>query len=96
MINLLFGKKKWEERSKLNNNSLDMAISLMRSVNPVVIPRNYKVEEALNEATKKNDLKKVHSLLEILQDPYSNNSINANYQSPPAEEVEKYKTFCGT
>ena len=89
-------KKKWEERSKLNNNSLDMAISLMRSVNPVVIPRNYKVEEALNEATKKNDLKKVHSLLEILQDPYSNNSINANYQSPPAEEVEKYKTFCGT
>ena len=41
----------------------------MKSVNPLVIPRNHKVEEALNAANQ-NDLKPFLKLLEILDNPY--------------------------
>ena len=40
-------KKRWQERLKTNNNSPEKYINLMRSVNPLVIPRNHIVEEAL-------------------------------------------------
>ena len=43
---------------------------IMKINNPVVIPRNHKVEEAL-EAAEKNDLKPLTQLIEILKDPYT-------------------------
>ena len=47
-------KKRWQERLKINNNNPEKYIKLMKSVNPLVIPRNHKVEESLNEANKGN------------------------------------------
>ena len=58
-------KKRWQERLKINNNTPKKYIKLMRSVNPVVIPRNHKVEEILNEANK-NNIEPLKRLLEIL------------------------------
>ena len=40
-------KKQWQDRLKMNNNSPEKYLKLMRSNNPLVIPRNHKVEEAL-------------------------------------------------
>ena len=60
-------KKKWEDRINLNNNSQEKSLKIMRKVNPLVIPRNHLVEEALKYATEMNDLNKVHKLLEVLQ-----------------------------
>ena len=37
-------KKRWQERLKTNNNSPEKYINLMRSVNPLVIPRNHKLK----------------------------------------------------
>ena len=68
----------------------------MRLANPLVIPRNHKVEEALNAATTNNDLMKINNLLKVLKNPYKNSPEIANYQSPPSPNNEKYKTFCGT
>ncbi|MDA9606853.1 YdiU family protein, partial [Candidatus Pelagibacter sp.] len=45
--NFLNWKEKWKCRLKLNNNSQEKNLELMRSVNPLIIPRNHKVEEAL-------------------------------------------------
>ena len=59
--NFLLWKKKWEDRIKLNNNSLEKSLKIMRKVNPLVIPRNHLVEEALSYATKMNDLKIIQS-----------------------------------
>ena len=42
----------------------------MSSFNPLVIPRNHKVEEVLNEANKGN-LEPLSSFLEVLSDPYN-------------------------
>ena len=47
-------KKNWQERLKLNNNSPENYIKLMRSVNPLVIPRNHKIENALEKANDSN------------------------------------------
>jgi len=89
-------KNQWLERLKLHNNSPEKSLKLMRQTNPLVIPRNHKVEEALSEATNNGDLTKFHKLLKFLQNPYKNNSEIADYQCPPLPSNKKYKTFCGT
>ena len=88
-------KKKWEDRIKINNNSQEKSLKIMRKVNPLVIPRNHLVEETLNYATENNDLNKVHELLKVLQNPYDRNSTTSVYQSIPSSE-ENYVTYCGT
>jgi uncharacterized protein YdiU (UPF0061 family) len=87
-------KLRWNERLKTNNNSPEKYLKLMKSVNPLVIPRNHKVEEALNAANQ-NDLKPFLKLLEILDNPYKKNKDAIEYQIPSAAK-EKYQTFCGT
>ena len=66
----------------------------MKSVNPVVIPRNHKVEEVLNEANK-NNIEPLNKLLEILNNPYSDQKDIKEFQIPSFSK-EKYQTFCGT
>ena len=87
-------KKRWNERLKTNNNTPEKSLKLMRSANPIVIPRNHKVEEAL-EAAEKNNFKPITRLVEILKDPYSRQKNIINYQIPSNSE-KKYQTFCGT
>ena len=87
-------KKRWKKRLLANNNSPEKYMKLMRSVNPLVIPRNHKVEEALNEANKGN-LKFINQLLEILNKPYIEQKNIFNYQIP-TQSSEQYQTFCGT
>ena len=66
----------------------------MRNNNPLFIPRNHKVEEAL-EAAEQNDLKPFNKILEILKKPYDEQIATEEYQSPSVSD-EKYQTFCGT
>ena len=87
-------KKRWNERLKTNNNTPEKSLKLMRSANPIVIPRNHKVEEAL-EAAEKNNFKPIAQIVEILKDPYSQQKNIINYQIPSNSE-KKYQTFCGT
>ena len=88
-------KKKWEDRIKLNNNSHEKSLKIMRKVNPIVIPRNHLVEEALKHATEMNDFNKVHMLLKVLQNPYDSNFQSSVYKSTPVLK-ENYVTYCGT
>ena len=87
--------EKWKKRSKLNNSSKEKQIELMKKNNPIVIPRNHKVEEALSEAYNGN-LEKMNKLNNVLKNPYSNQEDIAEYQVPAPMTAEKYQTFCGT
>ncbi len=87
-------KKRWQKRLSTNNNTPEKYIKLMRSVNPLVIPRNHKVEEVLHEANQ-NNLKPINQLLEILNNPYTEQKNIIEYQIPSISN-EKYQTFCGT
>ncbi len=86
---------RWKKRSKLNSPSKEKQIKLMKKTNPIVIPRNHKVEEALKEANKGN-LEKMNKLNAILKNPYKNQNEIEEYQVPAPISGEKYQTFCGT
>ena len=88
-------KNEWKKRSELNNSTKKKQSKLMKSNNPIVIPRNHKVEEALAEADK-GSLDKMKKLLAILKNPYDNQNNIEEYQTPAPSSNEKYQTFCGT
>ena len=69
-INFQNWKKRWQERLKINKSIQEKNMKLMKSVNPLVIPRNHKVEEAL-EISKRGDFEYVNQLIEVLKKPYS-------------------------
>ena len=92
--NFMNWKKKWEERLSKDNNSRKKSFELMKNSNPLIIPRNHKVEEAL-EAAEHNDMMPLNNLLKILTKPYIKQNETINFQSPSISG-EKYQTFCGT
>ena len=63
--------------------------------NPAVIPRNHRVEEAL-EAAGKGDLSVMEQLLDVLSRPYETSSKQAKYTTLPLESNGTYRTYCGT
>ena len=71
------------------------SFALMRSVNPAVIPRNHKVEEAL-QAAERDDLTPFHHLLEAVTNPYESGEYLKPYQTPPNPKEKVLQTFCGT
>ena len=88
-------KKKWESRLKLNNTSKEKYLRLMHTVNPIIIPRNHKVEEALAAANYGN-LEVMNKLLTVLEKPYENQNDITDFQSPAPLSNKNYQTFCGT
>jgi uncharacterized protein YdiU (UPF0061 family) len=68
----------------------------MRAHNPAVIPRNYRVEEALAAAEERCDYSVMERLLMALSRPYDDPPDQGGYHLPPEPGGEPYKTFCGT
>ena len=92
--NFLVWKKRWKERLKKNNNFFEKSVELMRKSNPLIIPRNHKVEEVLAAADEDN-LKPLKKFLTILADPYTEQKNISEFQEL-SESRDKYQTFCGT
>ena len=88
-------KTKWMKRLTKFNNPHDKSMELMNSSNPMVIPRNHKVEEALISASN-GDLTLFNRLIKILKNPYTVNSNDFEFMSPAPHSDKKYQTFCGT
>ena len=85
----------WEKRININSSSKQNYLSLMQSNNPLIIPRNYLVEQALYNASEENNYDSFKTLNEQLQNPY--NLDYKNFQIPQSTSyTENYKTFCGT
>ena len=87
-------KEKWHERSLRYDNSEKKHINLMRSANPLLIPRNYIVENTLKEADQEN-FEPLNSFLMILKNPFTDQKNISKYQIP-SDLNENYQTFCGT
>jgi uncharacterized protein YdiU (UPF0061 family) len=85
---------RWQKRLG-EEEDLDRSLALRKSVNPAVIPRNHKVEEAL-QAGEENDFEPFHDLLKALENPYEDGDHLTPYQSPPKPEEKVLQTFCGT
>jgi uncharacterized protein YdiU (UPF0061 family) len=86
---------RWQSRLGREDRPKAVIHAGMRSVNPAVIPRNHRVEEALSAAEEHDDLSVLHRLLAVLAKPYEVGANTAPYQEAPADDCG-YRTFCGT
>ncbi|MCC2632645.1 MAG: hypothetical protein K0S48_531 [Ramlibacter sp.] len=69
----------------------------IRSANPWIIPRNHRVEEALQAASERGDMAPFEQLLAALRRPFDETPEHAAYAEPaPAAVTACYQTFCGT
>ncbi|MFZ4739615.1 MAG: protein adenylyltransferase SelO [Bacteroidales bacterium] len=91
--------KPWLEKWKNaidNSCEMQQAKQLMNTQNPVFIPRNQIVEQALDKAVNGN-LSLFQKLLGMLSNPYKYKNNLYKFMKPPDIDFERnYQTFCGT
>lgn len=88
--------ERWQERLGRQEESKDSSQELMQKNNPEVIPRNHRVEEALEAAVDNGDYSVMERLLEVLSNPYSPSREHTDYCALPADPDQPYRTYCGT
>ena len=86
--------QRWQQRLQRQPQSAFEVIDRMQRHNPVVIPRNHKVEEALAAAVSNDDLGPLQRLLAVLAAPFDHSQTHADYSS--GSDDPSYRTFCGT
>ena len=92
----VFATAEFEQlRNKLA--AVGLGEELMQEANPRYIPRNYLVEEALEEYLETGDLSKFKGLLTVLENPYTSKDMGSQFQQPPPRELDsEYTTYCNT
>ncbi len=70
-------------------------LSAMRAANPVLIPRNHRVEQAIQSAYR-GDFAPFHRLTEAWQNPFEENAATADLEAAPLPNEVVQRTFCGT
>lgn len=86
----------WRQRLARDPQAPQDRAATMRRMSPVFIPRNHRVEAALNAATDAGDLAPFSQLLAVLQRPYDEQPESAAYEQPPQPAERVMNTFCGT
>ncbi len=84
----------WQKRLGKQKQSKAESEELMKNNNPAVIPRNHRVEAAL-DAAQKGDYSVMEDLLKVLSSPYESPD-QSEYCTPSAPSNQPYQTYCGT
>jgi len=87
--------RRWQTRAALEPASANERRAAMRRVNPIFIPRNHLVEQALADANE-GDFAALHRLSRVLADPFTIDRDAVRYAMPPRPEQVVRQTFCGT
>ena len=85
-------------RRRFANDPIDISARLaaMQTANPVFIPRNHLVEEAIVAAEGQQDFKPFHKLVDVMTQPFEFEATHARFARPPQPGQEVTQTFCGT
>ena len=86
----------WRERLQSEDGSPAERAQAMRRVNPAVIPRNHRVEQALKAAVEREDYAPFFELLTVLSRPYEEQHAYLAYAAPAQAHERVVQTFCGT
>lgn len=87
----------WQTQWAARGTRAEDTANALRAANPLYIPRNHLVEEALTAASEHGSMQPVLDLLAILRQPYTEQPVPVRYALPGAPEVVAgYRTFCGT
>jgi serine/tyrosine/threonine adenylyltransferase len=88
--------RRWRERLTSEPQSAAERAANMRRVNPAFIPRNHRVEAALEAASTHGDFGPFRQLLNILEHPYDDQPGFDEFEQPPAPADRVHRTYCGT
>jgi len=86
----------WQARLNRQSESREAVERLMKSNNPAIIPRNHRVEEALEKAVNEGNYGVMERLLKVLAHPYAYLPEQDDYAALPPDSFGNYRTFCGT
>lgn len=86
----------WQARLDRQKEPKASSYQLMQSNNPALIPRNHRVEEALEAAVKHGDYSVMERLINVLSCPYGHSPEQEDYSTLPEKSDRPYRTFCGT
>ncbi|HEX4340751.1 MAG TPA: YdiU family protein [Polyangiaceae bacterium] len=86
----------WRTRLERESVTPEARTAAMRRANPAFIPRNHRVEEAIEAAVRRDDFAPFEKLVDVLGRPYEDQPENAYLAEPPGPEQRVYRTFCGT
>ncbi|MFO1089750.1 MAG: YdiU family protein [Hyphomicrobiales bacterium] len=86
----------WTARSSIDGRSDAVRAQAMAEVNPLYIPRNHRVEQALAAAVRDADYRPFERLLTVLSEPFVERAGFEAYTQPAAPHERVTKTFCGT
>jgi serine/tyrosine/threonine adenylyltransferase len=87
---------RWRERLASDPQNAAPRAANMRRVNPAFIPRNHRVEAALEAASTQGDFAPFHRLLKIIEHPYDDQPGSEEFEQPPGPGERVHRTFCGT
>lgn len=87
---------RWRERLSRDPQTATERAVAMRRVNPAFIPRNHRVEQAIDAAVEDGDFSLFEALLTVLSKPYEDQPGFAAYMEPPKPNERVLQTFCGT
>jgi uncharacterized protein YdiU (UPF0061 family) len=87
--------QRWRARLSAEDADPVAVAAAMNRVNPVYVPRNHLVEQALEAATA-GDLEPFRRLLDVLVRPYDERPGLEPYAGPAPSSFGAYRTFCGT
>jgi serine/tyrosine/threonine adenylyltransferase len=87
---------RWRSRLAVDEREPNARAEAMRAVNPAFIPRNHRVEQALDAAIESGDFSPFADLLTVLSRPYEDQAAFADYANPPQTGERVFRTFCGT
>lgn len=88
--------ERWQARRIRQQETQVDSQQLMQKSNPAIIPRNHRVEAALESAVQQGDYRMMERLLTVLSKPYDHSDEQAEYAALPAQTKHPYRTFCGT
>ena len=86
----------WRRRLAAEGGDPARRRETMRRTNPRYIPRNHRVEEAIDAAVERADLAPFERLLAVLAAPFDEQPENASYAAAPRPDEVVHQTFCGT
>ena len=88
--------RRWRMRLEQEGIAAESCAQAMDQVNPIYIPRNHKVEEALAAAVDQEDMTPFSEMLSVLSHPFDEVAAKEAYAAPAPVTDTPYKTFCGT
>ncbi len=86
----------WRQRLERDAGSNEARAAAMQRANPALIPRNHRIQEAIDAAVRRSDFAPFETLVRALEQPYLEQPELSHLSEPPRPEQRVRETFCGT